>query len=230
MEQVLQLTKAGLPFLLVLIAPGYVYRSAKQFIIGQDPAPLAASEWIGVVIRSMAIMAVTTLIMSLGGYASMVYGMAERPLVSSNVGMLFGGGWQEGLAVLMTFVVMPAGYGALVGAGQRQGWSLKTILKKQFANRAQPSDQAIDQAIWDAVQRSKVEQKNLVIGVRLDGQAVVYGLYGGNSKISESGGYRDLYLEETWQMGEDGILAPSPDASSIFIKGSTINALVFFLV
>ena len=225
MEQIFRL---GIPYLLVLVLPGFIYGNTRRFTIGQETVPVDVTEAIRILIRSIMVTVVTMMIMSPGGYASMVYAMAEKPVLTDNAGMLFGN-WQQAAAALLTFVVLPCGYGAIIGAAQRKGWSIKAALKKKFRNRAQPSDQAIDQAFWDALQQSKGAQKNLVIGVHLD-QGVVYGLYGSNSKISESGGYRDIYLEATWQMNQDGCLAPSQDGSSIFIKGSTITALVFFIV
>lgn len=223
-----QIFKLSIPFLLVLVLPGFIYGNMRRFTIGQESASVDAAEAIRILIRSVMVTAFTVLVLVPSGHQDLMYVMAAVPVVSGKTAALFGN-IHQARNVLLTFIILPGVYGCMIGLFQRAGWSVKAVLKKYFKNRAQPSDQAIDQAISDACQKSKEETKNLVIGVQLD-QGMVYGLYGLNSKISESGGYRDIYLEATWQMDDKGDLAPSPDGSSIFVKGSTIQALVFFFV
>ena len=166
-----QIFKLGIPYLLVLVLPGFIYGNTRRFTIGQETVPVDATEAIRILIRSIMVTVVTMMILSPGGYAKTLYGMTEGPLASGNTGQLLGN-LPEAARVLWTFLAMPCAYGAFVGLLQRKGWSIKAILKTEFRNSAQPSDQAIDQAFWDASLQSKSVQKNLVIGVQID-QAVV---------------------------------------------------------
>lgn len=58
---------------------------------------------------------------------------------------------------------------------------------------------------------------------------MIYGKFGSQSKLSESGGYGDIYFEETWE-DQDGGLVKTQRRSSIMVKGSSIQALIFFYV
>lgn len=218
----------GIPYLLVLVLPGFIYSSVRRFTIGQASVPVDAAEAIRILIRSFMVLAFTVLIFVPTGHADLIYGMVEKPVLYKSPLMLFGSAIQ-GFTAWLTFVVLPGVYGCIIGLAQRQGWSISGFLRRKLKNLAQVSDQATDQAIFASLNICKREDKTLIIGVRTT-EGMLYGRFGSQSKLSHSGGYRDLYLEETWEEDAQGKLVKVPDASSILIKGSVIEALIFFYV
>lgn len=224
---------AYLPYVTVLFIPGFVYTATREFLIGRDMQPITFSEGIRILIRSVFVNTVTELIL-LGlqheypAAAATFFQSMEVPLVSGNLRLLVGSGLRA-WNTLQSFLFLPAAYGAFIGVLRRNGWSLREWLRRHVKNLAQVSDQATDQAIFVSLNNCKQADKTLVIGVKTR-EGMLYGRFGSQSMLSHSGGYRDLYLEETWEEDADGNLAKASDASSLLVKGSVIEALIFFYV
>ena len=225
--------KLGIPYLLVLVIPGYIYTAARQFMIGSIIKPVDTGEAIRIVIRSVFVNTMTALVLLLGQHhnpasSATFFQTVQLPLSSGNTAVLIGSEPQAWHAVL-SFVALPGCYGAIIGMFRRAGWSIEDLLRRKFKNLAQTSDQAIDQALFVSLNACKKDEKALIIGVRTK-DGMVYGRFGTQSMLSKSGGYRDLYLEEAWEEGGDGNLVKASNPSSIMIKGSAIDALIFFYV
>ena len=228
-----QIFKLGIPYLLVLVIPGYIYTATRQFMIGSVIKPVDTGEAIRIVIRSAIINAMTALFLILMGHgnheaSAAFFQTVGQPLSSGNTAVLIGSEHQAWHAFL-AFMILPGVYGGIIGTVRRAGYSVEDVLRRRFKNLAQTSDQAIDQAIFVSLNICKKCSKELILGVKTK-DGMVYGRFGAQSMLSKSGGYRDLYLEEAWEEGSDGDLVKASNPSSILIKGSVIEALIFFYV
>lgn len=232
-----EIFKIGIPYLLILIIPGYIYTAVRQFMVGRSVKTIDTGEAVRILIRSVLVNATTTLVLmglhlvwpSIATSPAWTFlKTMEQPILTGNAAILLGS-MGSVAATLFAFFVLPGGYGAFMGAAQLQGWSLQEALRRRYKRLAETSDQAIDQAVFSSLNDCKQTGRQLIVGVRTR-EGMLYGRFGAQSMLSHSGGYRDLYLEEAWEVNGNGEIVRAASQSSILIKGSVIEALIFFYV
>ena len=132
-------------------------------------------------------------------------------------------GQVERLTTLMTAllqIVAPVVFGAVVGGLE---------VKEAFGKVRELMDlpRIVPNQAWDVALAAA--QANgagfLILEIERRGNPPVLGRYGANSAVSRNGGYRDVFLEEIWQVA-DGSLVPS-DAGGILVRGAEIQTVRF---
>lgn len=127
------------------------------------------------------------------------------------------------LMTALLLIVAPAVFGVVVGVLE---------VKEAFGKARELMDLpriVLNQA-WDVALAAA--QSNgagfLILEIERRGNPPVLGRYGANSAVSRNGGYRDVFLEEIWQVA-DGSLVPS-DAGGILVRGAEIQTVRFIRI
>lgn len=213
-------TSGTLMVLLILVIPGFIYGRAKCWVTQRQ-------DWD----ESVTVVLYINLVRSLVIFAFMIplgLGMGEAhvyisAVATGNPAPLFA----DGGSVLLTAVMLiasPALCGWLMG-----GIELMQVTEwiREFIGLPPIS---YSQA-WDAAfARARNPGKNFVFILEIEKKkgGSVYGLYGAHSAASRSGGYRDVYLENTWGI-QNGALCKISD-SAILVRGAEIASVRFIRI
>jgi hypothetical protein len=126
-------------------------------------------------------------------------------------------GW-AGLFLIVPGIVSPFALGLLSGKLYQADWPRRTLGRYGFRTLHQVP------TAWD-YQFSRLTPY-WVIATLKDGSRV-YGLFGYHSFASDDPRERDLYLEATFTLREDGEWLPVEGSAGILIRGEQIAALSF---
>lgn len=220
MEEIL---KMGLPALLFLTIPGWLYTACKRWVMQDDAPEMGVTEFLRVVVRSMFIMAFGTAVLELWGEKAghAFYDGVNQAVLGNSVNPMFAApdvAWHA-----MEFLVLaPIVLGLVAGLLHGLGISADKLRQLIPLPALSAKDQAWDQAFGLVA----ADKRSMVVEVQTKKQTF-YGRYGKSSCVSRSGGYRDIFLNEVWFMDPQGFVAPDPLGSKMLIKGNQIENVRF---
>ncbi len=118
-------------------------------------------------------------------------------------------------------LVGPAAFGFILGVAAQREWFAR------FANLLGLSVIHIIPAAWDW-RFSSISREAIFVMVTLTSGERVAGLFGGNSFASSDTSERDLYIEEEYNITEDGKWEPRPERVGILISAREIRYIEFW--
>lgn len=213
MEKVL--STESLMVLIVLLLPGFVYGRVKHWVVQDREAEKSGvgEEIYANLVRSLVMLSVWPFAIGLSPVAGLV------DAVASNRMEVFFSTWGHLWVGAFLVFIGPAVLGGLMGYGEVK--ELTNWLRRLVRLPAIEWSQAWDVAMGRASQATQA----ILVAVTIKNGQEIFGRYGKESSASRTGGYRDLYLQELWDV-VDGQLAAVP-GESILIRGSDIRSVRF---
>ena len=220
--------KVGLPALLLLVLPGWLYTTCKRWVIQEEQPKMEFAEYIRIIVRSIFIISFVTAVFEVFASAQIgttFYGEINQAIFGDDIKAMFKTG-SDAICSMCFLVAFPIVLGLLSGMLHGIGISAEKLRQNLALPALGSKDQAWDQAFGVA------SKSKLPILVEVDTKKQkFYGLYGKNSCVSRSGGYRDVYIDQLWLVDTaTGNLAPDPLGSKMLIKGNLIETVRFFPV
>jgi hypothetical protein len=130
--------------------------------------------------------------------------------------------WIERAAVWITLsLIGPAVFGLLLGAWAQKEWGIR------IANELGLSTIHVIPAAWDW-RFSKIPQGGMFVMVTLTGGQSVAGYFGAKSFASSDTAERDLYIEEEYEVTDEGEWSPRPAKTGILIPVKEIRYIEFW--